>query len=129
MKFTDFFCQIGSYFVSGCPGTVEFVPAFLLLPLSWDKGTLGQGNFFCPKTKGQQDKKLSLTRDGPGTSRPIPAMSQDSHGTSRPVGKPSTNVCSQSGLHFTAQQTNEFESNLHTTHNQTNNLSPLCLID
>ena len=37
-----------SDFVPGRPGTEKFVPGFLLLPLSWDKGTLGQENFFVP---------------------------------------------------------------------------------
>jgi hypothetical protein len=33
----------------------KFVLGFLLLLLSPDKGTAGQGNFFCLGTKGQQD--------------------------------------------------------------------------
>ena len=33
-------------FVPGRPGTEEFVPGQLLLPLSRDKGTAGQGNIF-----------------------------------------------------------------------------------
>ena len=35
-----------SDFVPGHPGTEEFVPGFLLLPLFRDKGTPGQENFF-----------------------------------------------------------------------------------
>ena len=38
-----------------CPGTEEFVPGHLLLSLSWDKGTPGQGKCPCPGTKRQQD--------------------------------------------------------------------------
>ena len=45
-------------FVPGRPGTEEFVPGHLLLPLSRDKGTPGQEIFFVP---GQRDN---------GTSRP-----------------------------------------------------------
>ena len=44
-----------SDFVSGRPGTEEFVPGHLLLPLSRDKGTPGQGKCPCPGTKGQRD--------------------------------------------------------------------------
>ena len=44
-----------SYFVPGRPGTEEFVPGHLLLPLSRDKGTPGQGKCPCPGTKGQRD--------------------------------------------------------------------------
>ena len=42
-------------FVLGRPGTDEFVPGFLLLPLSRDKGAAGQGNIFVPGHKGQWD--------------------------------------------------------------------------
>ena len=45
----------GSDFVPGRPGTEEFVPGHLLLPLSRDKGTPGQGKCPCPGTKGQRD--------------------------------------------------------------------------
>ena len=38
-----------SDFVPGRPGTEEFVPRFLLLPLSRNKGTAGQGNIFVPR--------------------------------------------------------------------------------
>ena len=41
----------------------EFVPEFLIQPLSQVKGTAGQGNFFCPGTKGQRDKKTFLSQD------------------------------------------------------------------
>ena len=68
MKFLDFFeivdlfltiiSQLGIDSVPGRPGTKEFVPGFLLLSLSRDKGTSGQGNIFVP---GQRDN---------GTSRP-----------------------------------------------------------
>ena len=37
-----FFWKFSIHFVPGRPGTEEFVPGFLLLPLSRDKGTLGQ---------------------------------------------------------------------------------------
>ena len=37
-----------SDFFLGRPGTEEFVPEFLLLLLSRDKGTAGQVNFFVP---------------------------------------------------------------------------------
>ena len=57
-KFLTFFCQISSDFVPGRPRTKEFVPGFLLLLLSGDKGTVGQGNVFGPGTKGQRDRKL-----------------------------------------------------------------------
>ena len=46
-----------SDFVQGCPGTEEVVPGFLLLPLSRDKGTAGQGNIFAP---GQKDNTYSF---------------------------------------------------------------------
>ena len=42
-------------FVPGRPGTEEFVPGQLFLPLSRDKGTAGQGKCPCPGTKGQRD--------------------------------------------------------------------------
>ena len=59
-----FFGFLGeSDFVSGFPGIEEFVLGFLLLSLSRDKGTKGQGNIFVP---GQRDN---------GTSRP--GLSQD----------------------------------------------------
>ena len=61
-------CKIESDFVPGRPGTEEFVPGQEQEPLSrdkgtpeqdfflsQDKGTTGQGNFFCPGTKGQRD--------------------------------------------------------------------------
>ncbi len=51
-----------SDFVLGRPGTEEFVPGFLLLPLSRDKGTPGQENFFLP---GQRDNR---------TSRPVETL-------------------------------------------------------
>ena len=47
------------------PGREEIVPGFLLLPLSRDKGTLGQENFFVP---GQRDNGTSR----PGLSRDVP---------------------------------------------------------
>ena len=46
------FWQSGSGFVLGCPRTEEFVPGFLLVLLSQDKGTAGQGNFFLSRYKG-----------------------------------------------------------------------------
>ena len=57
--------KIESDFVPGRPGTEEFVPGFLLLPLSRDKGTAGQGNIFVP---GQRDNGTSR----PGLSRDVP---------------------------------------------------------
>ena len=54
-------------FVPGRPGTEEFVPGQLLLPLSRDKGTAGQGKCPCPGTKGQRDVP---SRFVPG--RPVP---------------------------------------------------------
>ena len=42
-------------FVPGRPGTEEFVPGQLLLPLSRDKGTAGQVKCPCPGTKGHRD--------------------------------------------------------------------------
>ena len=47
--------KIESDFVPGRPGTEEFVPGHLLLPLSRDKGIPGQGKCPCPGTKGQRD--------------------------------------------------------------------------
>ena len=58
---TPFFCFRPS---PGRPGTEEFVPGHLLLPLSRDKGTPGQENFFVP---GQRDN---------GTSRPVETLVQ-----------------------------------------------------
>ena len=53
----------------------------LLLFLSWDKGTAGQGNFFVP---GERDKETVLSRnkvtmgcpvsDCPGTARPLETL-------------------------------------------------------
>ena len=40
--------KIVSHSVPGRPGTEEFVPGHLLLPLSRDKGTPGQENCFVP---------------------------------------------------------------------------------
>jgi hypothetical protein len=37
------------YFLSTFTGTEGFVPGHVLLPLSWDKGTPGQENFFVPR--------------------------------------------------------------------------------
>jgi hypothetical protein len=58
--------EIWSFFLKNvsafCPGTEEFVPGFLLLPLSRDKGTTGQENFF---VLGQRDN---------GTSRPVETL-------------------------------------------------------
>ena len=59
--------KIESDFVPGRPGTEEFVPGHLLLPLSRDKGTPGQEFFFCPRTKGQRDVPVC-----PGTSHGNP---------------------------------------------------------
>ena len=56
------FLHLDSDFVPGRPGTEEFVPGFLLLPMSRDKGTPGQEFFFVP---GQRDN---------GTSRPVETL-------------------------------------------------------
>ena len=58
--------------VPGRPGTEEFVPGHLLLPLSRDKGTPGQAKLFCPGTKGQRDRETFLSRDKGTTGRPVP---------------------------------------------------------
>merc|ERR1712051_665318 len=50
--FLNFLKFILSRDVPGRPGTEEFVPGHLLLPLSRDKGT---AELFCPGTKGQRD--------------------------------------------------------------------------
>ena len=47
----SFFEIFKIHFVPGRPGTEEFVPGHLLLPLSRDKGTLGQ-EFFLSRDKG-----------------------------------------------------------------------------
>ena len=54
-------------FVPGHPGTEEFVPGFLLLPLSRDKETPGQEHFFVP---GQRDV---LSRFGNASLNPVAA--------------------------------------------------------
>ena len=54
-KYLQLMYKIESDFVPGRPGTEEFVPGHLLLPLSRDKGTGGQAKLFCPGTKGQRD--------------------------------------------------------------------------
>ena len=45
-----------------CPGTEEFVPGFLLLLLSRDKWTLGQGNFFVPVQRDSGRRKLFCSK-------------------------------------------------------------------
>jgi hypothetical protein len=54
----------------GRPGTEEFVPGFLHLSLSRDKGTAGQPKLFCPGTKGQRDRETFLSRDVPSLGNP-----------------------------------------------------------
>ena len=61
-KFWSFFWKNLILFVPGRPGTEEFVPEHLVLPLSRDKGTPGQEFFFVP---GQRDN---------GTSRPVETL-------------------------------------------------------
>ena len=61
--FFGFFWE--SDFVPGCPRIEEFVPGFLLLPLSRDKGTPGQEYFFVP---GQRDNR---------TSRPVETLANE----------------------------------------------------
>ena len=60
-----------SDFVPGRPGTEEFVPGQLLLPLSRDKGTPGQGKCPCPGTKGQRDVPSRFVPGRPA-GRPVP---------------------------------------------------------
>ena len=63
------------FFVPGRSGTKEFVPGFFLVLLSRDKGTAGQGNLFCPETKGQWDKKTVLSQDKGTNGCPVPECS------------------------------------------------------
>ena len=84
-KFCSFFWKILVHFVPGRPGTEEFVPGYLLLPLSRDKGTAGQAKLFCPGTKGQRDRGIFLSRDKGTTGRPAPVCPGTSRGTSRPL--------------------------------------------
>ena len=63
------FLKIESDFVPGRPGTEEFVPGFLHMSLSRDKGTEGQENVLVP---GQLDNGTSR----PGLSRDVP---RDAH--------------------------------------------------
>ena len=58
-------------FVPGRPGTEEFVPGQLHLPLSRDKGTAGQGKCPCPGTKGQRDVPSRFVPGRPA-GRPVP---------------------------------------------------------
>ena len=60
--FLTIFSQLDIDSVPGRPGTEDFVPGFLLLSLSRDKGTSGEGNIFVP---GQRDN---------GTSRPLETL-------------------------------------------------------
>ena len=58
---TSFFCFCSFWendFVPGHPGTEEFVPGFLLLLLSRNKGTAGQGNFFLSRDKGTVGQEI-----------------------------------------------------------------------
>ena len=48
MPFFFFSFLGGKWFCPRTSGTEEFVPEFLFLPLSRDKGTVGQGNIFVP---------------------------------------------------------------------------------
>ena len=57
-----------SDFVLGRPWTEEFVPGFLLLPMSRDKGTTVQENIFVP---GQWDVPSRIV-PGRLAGRPIP---------------------------------------------------------
>ena len=84
-KFGHFFEIFKIHFVPGRPGTEEFVPGHLLLPLSRDKGTAGQAKIFCPGTKGHRDREIFLSRDKGTTGRPVPVCPGMSRGTSRPV--------------------------------------------
>ena len=56
--FLTIFSQLGIDSVPGRPGTEDFVPGFLLLPLSRDKG--------------HRDKKIPLSRHKGTTGRPVP---------------------------------------------------------
>ena len=49
-----------SDFVPGRPGTEEFVPGHLFLPLSCDKGTPGQ-DFFLSRDKGRTGRPVQWT--------------------------------------------------------------------
>ena len=55
-------CKKKSHFVPGRPRTEGFVPGHLLLPLSRDKGTPGQGKCPCPGTKGQRESPVPWKR-------------------------------------------------------------------
>ena len=66
-----FFTLFSFFSFLGCPGTKEFVLGFLLLLLSWYKGTVGQ-HFFCPGTEGWWDKETLLYLDKGTMGCPIP---------------------------------------------------------
>ena len=72
-KFLRFFFH---FFVPGRPGTEMFVPGFLHLPLSRNRGTAGQAKLFCPGTAGQGIFFVPGQRDNrksrPGLSREVP---------------------------------------------------------
>ena len=53
-----------------CPGTEEFVPGHLLLPLSRDKGTPGQDFFFVPGQRDNGTSRPGLSRDVPSRGNP-----------------------------------------------------------
>ena len=61
----------GDFVPPGRPGTEEFVPGHLGLPLSRDKGTAGQGKCPCPGTKGQRDVPSRFVPGRPA-GRPVP---------------------------------------------------------
>ena len=52
-----------SNFVPGCPGIEEFVSGSLLLPLSRDKGTVGQGIIFVPRKRQNGTSRPGLSQD------------------------------------------------------------------
>ena len=58
------------HFVPGRPGTEEFVPGHLLLPLSRDKGTPGQEFFFVPGQRDNGTSRPGLSRDVPSRGNP-----------------------------------------------------------
>ena len=74
-KSGDFLEIFKIHFIPGRPGTEEFAPGHLLLPLSRDKGTLGQ-EFFLSRDKGTTGRPVPVC---PGTSRPVETLPQADH--------------------------------------------------
>jgi hypothetical protein len=76
--FLTIFSQLGIDSVPGRPGTEDFVPGFLLLSLSRDKGTSGQGNIFVPGQRDNGTSRPRLSRDVP---RDVPSLGNPSSNT------------------------------------------------